>query len=71
MQARTIDYYAIICLTTQDKNKYNTLKYRYVVKFTSYKNIIVQITSYATKILLVISIGYDPKLLKGLKGARS
>jgi hypothetical protein len=29
------DYWARICLTTQDKNKYNTPKYRYVVQFVS------------------------------------
>ncbi len=50
MQARKTDYQAIIHLTIQDDNMYNTLKYRYVVKFTSYKDIVVQITSYATKI---------------------
>jgi len=34
-QARKTDYQVIIHLTTQDENKYNTLKYRYVVKFTN------------------------------------
>jgi hypothetical protein len=50
MQARKIDYHAIIHLTIQDDNMYNTLKYCYVVKFTGYKDIMAQITSYATKI---------------------
>jgi hypothetical protein len=35
MQAKKIDYQAIICLTIQDNNKYNTPKYHYVVKFTN------------------------------------
>jgi large subunit ribosomal protein L5e len=35
MQSRKIDYHVIIHLTTQDKNKYNTPKYHYVVKFTN------------------------------------
>lgn len=48
-RARKIHYRAIIHLTTQDENKYNTSKYNYVVKFT-HKNIVVQITTYATKI---------------------
>ncbi len=50
MKAKKIDYPAIICLTTQNDNMSKTLKYHYVVKFTSYKNIVAQITSYATKI---------------------
>jgi large subunit ribosomal protein L5e len=48
-RARKIDYQAIIHFTTEDENKYNTLKYCYVVKFTN-KDIVAQITSYATKI---------------------
>jgi large subunit ribosomal protein L5e len=31
------DYRARIRLTTQDKNKYNTPKYRYVVRFVSFE----------------------------------
>jgi hypothetical protein len=51
MQAKKTNYQAIICLTTWDENKYNTLNYHYVVKFTSqYKDIVAQITSYATTI---------------------
>ncbi|KAK7275305.1 hypothetical protein RIF29_16417 [Crotalaria pallida] len=38
------DYRARIRLINQDKNKYNTPKYRFVVRFTN-KDIIVQITS--------------------------
>ncbi len=34
-QARKIDYQVIIRLTIQDENKYNTLKYRYDVKFSN------------------------------------
>eukprot|EP00300_Choanocystis_sp_HF-7_P036758 c52668_g1_i1.p1 GENE.c52668_g1_i1~~c52668_g1_i1.p1 ORF type:complete len:312 (+),score=84.46 c52668_g1_i1:39-938(+) len=40
------DYYARLRLTLQDKNKYNTPKYRFVVRFTN-KDIICQIV-YAT-----------------------
>jgi large subunit ribosomal protein L5e len=40
------EYVARICVTTQDKNKYNTPKHRYVVQFTN-KDIVAQIT-YAT-----------------------
>lgn len=32
------DYRARIRLTTQDKNKYNTPKYRFVVRFVSFTN---------------------------------
>jgi large subunit ribosomal protein L5e len=48
-QAKKTNHQAVICQTTQDKNKYNTLKYRYVVKFTN-KDIVIQIITYATKI---------------------
>lgn len=40
------DYYARVRLTAQDKNKYNTPKYRLVVRFTN-KDVIAQI-AYAT-----------------------
>ena len=36
------DYYARKRLVTQDKNKYNTPKYRFVVRFTN-KDIICQV----------------------------
>lgn len=38
------DYYARKRLTTQDKNKYNTPKYRLIVRFTN-KNVICQVAS--------------------------
>lgn len=40
------DYYARVRLTAQDKNKYNTPKYRFVVRFTN-KDVVCQIV-YAT-----------------------
>ena len=42
-RAGKTDYRAQILLTNQDKNKYNTPKYRFVVRFTN-KDIIAQIT---------------------------
>ncbi|BBN08946.1 large subunit ribosomal protein L5e [Marchantia polymorpha subsp. ruderalis] len=45
-RAGKTDYRARVRLTTQDKNKYNTPKYRFVVRFTN-KDIVAQIT-YAT-----------------------
>ncbi|CAM6113631.1 unnamed protein product [Calypogeia fissa] len=45
-RAGKTDYRARVRLTTQDKNKYNTPKYRFVVRFTN-KDIVAQI-SYAT-----------------------
>jgi hypothetical protein len=44
MWARKTNYQVIICLTIQDKNKYITPKYCYVVRFTN-KDIVTQITS--------------------------
>jgi hypothetical protein len=34
-QARKTNYHVIMHLTTRDKNKYNIVKYYYVVKFTN------------------------------------
>jgi hypothetical protein len=62
------DYRARIRLTTQDKNKYNTPKYRYVVRFTN-KDIVAQI-AYATLAGdIVLTAAYAHELPRyGLKG---
>eukprot|EP00246_Nothoceros_aenigmaticus_P006707 TRINITY_DN197_c0_g1_i2.p1 TRINITY_DN197_c0_g1~~TRINITY_DN197_c0_g1_i2.p1 ORF type:complete len:294 (-),score=52.87 TRINITY_DN197_c0_g1_i2:259-1140(-) len=59
-RAGKTDYRARIRLTTQDKNKYNTPKYRFVVRFTN-KDIVAQIT-YATlagDIVLVAAYSHE------------
>lgn len=50
------DYYARKRLTVQDKNKYNTPKYRLIVRFTN-KDIIAQV-----RILLDITQKYLQKI---------
>jgi large subunit ribosomal protein L5e len=67
-RAGKTDYRARIRLTTQDKNKYNTPKYRYVVRFTN-KDIVAQI-AYATLAGdIVLTAAYAHELPRyGLKG---
>uniref|UniRef100_A0A0N5CG13 Large ribosomal subunit protein uL18 n=1 Tax=Strongyloides papillosus TaxID=174720 RepID=A0A0N5CG13_STREA len=61
------DYYARKRLTVQDKNKYNTPKYRLVVRFTN-KDIIAQITYSRLEGDVVIAAAYAHELPKyGLK----
>ncbi len=51
MQARKINYQAVMHRTIWNENKHNTLKTCYVVTFTNwYKDIVAQITSYVIKI---------------------
>ncbi|KAJ7571402.1 hypothetical protein O6H91_01G162200 [Diphasiastrum complanatum] len=66
-RAGKTDYRARIRLTTQDKNKYNTPKYRFVVRFTN-KNVIAQI-AYATLAGdIVLAAAYSHELPRyGLK----
>ncbi|XP_074559836.1 large ribosomal subunit protein uL18-like [Curcuma longa] len=59
-QGRT-DYRARIRLINQDKNKYNTPKYRFVVRFTN-KDIIAQITSASIAGDLVLASAYSHEL---------
>ncbi|KAH8967594.1 hypothetical protein BDL97_03G084600 [Sphagnum fallax] len=62
------DYWARICLTTQDKNKCNTPKYRYVVRFTN-KDIVAQITYVTLAGDIVLTAAYAHELPHyGLKG---
>jgi large subunit ribosomal protein L5e len=62
------DYRARIRLTTQDKNKYNTPKYRYVVRFTN-KDIVAQITYATLAGDIVLTAAYAHELPRyGLKG---
>ncbi|CAA2957801.1 60S ribosomal L5 [Olea europaea subsp. europaea] len=61
------DYRARIRLINQDKNKYNTPKYRYVVRFTN-KDIIAQIVSANIAGDLVLAAAYAHELPRyGLK----
>ncbi|KAL9688224.1 hypothetical protein QQ045_032643 [Rhodiola kirilowii] len=55
------DYRARIRLINQDKNKYNTPKYRFVVRFTN-KDIIAQITSASIAGDLVMASAYAHEL---------
>ncbi|CAI4228691.1 unnamed protein product [Auanema sp. JU1783] len=55
------DYYARKRLTVQDKNKYNTPKYRLVVRFTN-KDIIAQITYSKIEGDIVVSAAYAHEL---------
>ncbi|KAK9280904.1 hypothetical protein L1049_003795 [Liquidambar formosana] len=55
------DYRARIRLINQDKNKYNTPKYRFVVRFTN-KDIIAQITSASIAGDLVLAAAYAHEL---------
>jgi large subunit ribosomal protein L5e len=55
------DYRARIRLINQDKNKYNTPKYRFVVRFTN-KNIIAQITSASIAGDIVLAAAYAHEL---------
>ncbi len=48
------DYRAKIRLTTQDKNKYNTPKYRYVVRFVS--SVVKSLISLRIMLCLIIAI---------------
>jgi len=61
------DYRARLRLTTQDKNKYNTHKYRFVVRFSN-KDITCQITYAAIAGDVVVAAAYAHELPKyGLK----
>ncbi|KAJ6859279.1 hypothetical protein NC652_041540 [Populus alba x Populus x berolinensis] len=55
------DYRARIRLINQDKNKYNTPKYRFVVRFTN-KDIIAQITSASISGDIVLASAYSHEL---------
>ncbi|KAF3780958.1 50S ribosomal protein L18 [Nymphaea thermarum] len=55
------DYRARIRLINQDKNKYNTAKYRFVVRFTN-KDVIAQITSASIAGDLVLAAAYSHEL---------
>ncbi|XP_058202386.1 large ribosomal subunit protein uL18-like [Rhododendron vialii] len=55
------DYRARIRLINQDKNKYNTPKYRFVVRFTN-KDIIAQITSASIAGDIVLAAAYAHEL---------
>merc|ERR1711896_50740 len=55
------DYYARKRLVTQDKNKYNTPKYRLVVRFTN-KNIVCQIAHAKLEGDVVICAAYSHEL---------
>ena len=62
-----LDYRARIRLTNQDKNKYNTPKYRFVVRFTN-KDIAAQITYATLAGDIVLSAAYAHELPRyGLK----
>ncbi|KAB5530059.1 hypothetical protein DKX38_020140 [Salix brachista] len=58
------DYRARIRLINQDKNKYNTPKYRYVVRFVSFSNkdIVAQITSATIAGDIVLASAYAHEL---------
>ncbi|XP_024389450.1 large ribosomal subunit protein uL18y [Physcomitrium patens] len=67
-RAGKTDYRARIRLTTQDKNKYNTPKYRFVVRFTN-KDIVAQITYATLAGDIVLTSAYAHELPRyGLKG---
>ncbi|XP_057745810.1 60S ribosomal protein L5 [Arachis stenosperma] len=55
------DYRARIRLINQDKNKYNTPKYRFVVRFTN-KDIVAQITSASIAGDIVLAAAYSHEL---------
>merc|ERR1711931_167795 len=55
------DYYARKRLVTQDKNKYNTPKYRLVVRFTN-KNIVCQIVHAKLEGDVVVGAAYSHEL---------
>ncbi|XP_031479437.1 60S ribosomal protein L5 isoform X1 [Nymphaea colorata] len=55
------DYRARIRLINQDKNKYNTPKYRFVVRFTN-KDVLAQITSASIAGDLVLAAAYSHEL---------
>ncbi|XP_031497440.1 60S ribosomal protein L5-like isoform X2 [Nymphaea colorata] len=55
------DYRARVRLINQDKNKYNTPKYRFVVRFTN-KDVIAQITSASIAGDLVLAAAYSHEL---------
>ncbi|KAJ7944003.1 60S ribosomal protein L5 [Quillaja saponaria] len=55
------DYRARIRLINQDKNKYNTPKYRFVVRFTN-KDIVAQITSASISGDLILAAAYAHEL---------
>ncbi|KAF6135586.1 hypothetical protein GIB67_015439 [Kingdonia uniflora] len=57
------DYRARIRLINQDKNKYNTPKYRFVVRFTN-KDIIAQIISASIAGDMVLATAYSHELLR-------
>ena len=66
-RAGKTDYRAQILLTNQDKNKYNTPKYRFVVRFTN-KDIIAQITQATLAGDIVLCAAYSHELPRyGLK----
>ncbi|XP_034900771.1 large ribosomal subunit protein uL18 [Populus alba] len=60
-RAGKTDYRARIRLINQDKNKYNTPKYRFVVRFTN-KDIIAQITSASISGDIVLASAYAHEL---------
>ncbi|KAL2630675.1 hypothetical protein R1flu_015361 [Riccia fluitans] len=60
-RAGKTDYRARVRLTTQDKNKYNTPKYRLVVRFTN-KDIVAQITYATLAGDIVLSSAYSHEL---------
>lgn len=61
------DYYARKSLTVQDKNKYNTPKYRLIVRFTN-KDIVCQIAYSRIKGDVIIASAYSHELTKyGIK----
>ncbi|KAJ6855757.1 60S ribosomal protein L5 isoform X1 [Populus alba x Populus x berolinensis] len=60
-RAGKTDYRARIRLINQDKNKYNTPKYRFVVRFTN-KDIIAQITSASISGDIVLASAYSHEL---------
>ncbi|KAK9146158.1 hypothetical protein Sjap_006061 [Stephania japonica] len=60
-RAGKTDYRARIVLINQDKNKYNTPKYRFVVRFTN-KDIIAQIVSASIAGDLVLAAAYSHEL---------
>ncbi|KAG2264201.1 hypothetical protein Bca52824_071280 [Brassica carinata] len=59
------DYRARIRLINQDKNKYNTPKYRYVVRFTN-KDIIAQIVSATITGDIVLASAYAHELPRSI-----
>lgn len=55
------DYYARIRLTTQDKNKYNTPKYRLIARFTN-KDIVAQIAYSKIEGDVIVAAAYSHEL---------